>query len=110
MKMYNTPVSPRLCGDCTDMMMRGPVYVLRERRSDALERIADASDNTQYTECGTAEEASDSPLAIVSSPYQGFGDVYDCPLEALQCGTLFANLHFPIKDANGTRGKGGCTV
>ncbi len=92
------------------MMMRGPVCVLREARCDTVQRIDDASDNARYTDCGTAEERSDAPLAIVSSPYQGFGDVFDCPVEALQCGTLFENLLFPIKDANGTRQKGGCSV
>lgn len=108
--MYNTSGTPRLCGDCTDMMMRGPVCILRETNTDTAQKITAAADNRQYTGCGIADESSDSPLAIVSSPYQGFGDVYDCPMEALQCGTLFANLNLPIKDANGTRGKGGCTV
>lgn len=108
--MYNTSSTSRLCGDCTDMMMRGPVCVLRETNPDAAQRLASAAETSQYNGCGTADEFSDTPLAIVSSPYQGFGEVYDCPMEALQCGTLFANLYLPIKDANGTRGKGGCTV
>ena len=92
------------------MMMRGPVCVLRETTRDSSQRNADTFDNTRNIDCGIAEELSDAPLAIVISPYQGFGDVYDCPMEALQCGTLFANLNFPILDANGTRGKGGCSI
>jgi hypothetical protein len=49
-------------------------------------------------------------LAIVSSPYQGFGEVFDCPMEALKSGTLFANLYLPILDANGTGRRGGCLL
>ena len=110
MKIYNTTGTPRLCGDCTDMMMRGPVCILRETRDDAYHRAAETADSTRYTDCGTADEISDSPLAIVTSPFQGFGDVYDCPMEALRCGTLFANLYLPILDASGTHGKGGCSI
>ncbi len=90
------------------MMMRGPVCVLRE--SSCNTAVCTPQPVPQYTDCGSADEFSDTPLAIVSSPYQGFGDVYDCPMEALKGGTLFANLNFPILDANGTRGKGGCIL
>ena len=112
MKMYNNSVAPRICGDCTDLMMRGPITVRREiQRTDGISAACDLAENICPADgCGTADEASDSPLAIVSSPYQGFGDVFDCPAEALAHGTLFLNLVFPIQDANGVRGKGGCGV
>lgn len=90
------------------MMMRAPVYVLRENSCETA--ISDPGSVPQYTDCGNDNEASDFPLAIVSAPYQGFGEVYDCPAEALKNGTLFASLNFPILDANGTRGKGGCIL
>ncbi len=108
MKMYDYSASPRICGDCTDMMMRGPITVTREICS----RVADgcscdcAEIPAEDRPCGTADQWSDSPLAMVSSPYQGFGDVFSCAEEALAHGTLFQNLYLPIKDANGTRG--GC--
>lgn len=110
--MYNYSGTPRICGDCTDLMMRGPVPVRRETGcADIAVPPCECTDSVGGTDfCGTADEASDFPLAIVSSPYQGFGEVFDCPSEALSQGTLFANLVFPIKDAQGVRGRGGCGI
>ncbi len=108
MKMYDYSAAPRICGDCTDMMMRGPVSAVREKCAYPQEtRGSEACENScAERACGRADQWSDSPLAMVSSPYQGFGDVYSCAEEALAHGTLFQNLFLPILDANGTRG--GC--
>ncbi|MBR2848806.1 MAG: spore coat associated protein CotJA [Clostridia bacterium] len=99
MKSYDYSATPRILGDCTDMMMRGPVSVTRETPTVTAQGECG---------CGTADQYSDSPLAIVSSPYQGFGDIFECPREALGHGTLFKNLFLPIKDANGAKSRGGC--
>ena len=109
MKLYDDVRYPRTCGDCTDMMMRSPVCA---ERVPALENGTNACDLARNvcseSGCGIADEYSELPLAIVSSPYQGFGDVFDCPMESLKHGTLFRTLYLPILDANGTRGRGGC--
>lgn len=107
--MYEDYTSPRMCGDCTDMMMRSPVCAQRISGSTRVsEDACDAScNNCAEDGCGIADAWSDAPLAIVSSPYQGFGDVFDCPCEALKHGTLFRLLDLPILDAPGPRCRGG---
>ncbi len=107
MKIYDEGLTPRICGDCTDRMMRSPVCVqpLSGLCGDTVDEMRDTCSTGV---CGVANEWSDTPLAIVSSPYQGFGDVFDCPNEALRHGTLFRLLDLPITDAPGPRCKGGC--
>ncbi len=95
MNMYNTSGARRQFGCCSDMMMQTPVKSGTWRDTDVC------------VGCGNADELSDSPLAIVSSPYQGFGDVYDCPLEAFKKGTIFENLFLPLLDDKGCFRKGG---
>ena len=105
MKIYEEGLTPRDIGDCTDRMMRAPVCAQRLNPCDETPR---GNCITQGDVCGIANEPSDVPLAIVSSPYQGFGDVFDCPKDALRHGTLFKLLYLPITDAPGPRCKGGC--
>ncbi len=107
--MYDGFTSPHVCGDCRDMMMRSPVCAQRIAEDEC--GCADTTDcgwnAADVNDCGTADEYSDTPLAMVSSPYQGFGDVYECPCEALKHGTLFRLLDLPILTAPGPRCKGG---
>ena len=105
MKIYDEGMTPRVLGDCTDRMMRAPVCA--HRLCTPFDETPVGNGGTQDDVCGIANEWSDAPLAIVSSPYQGFGDVFECPNEALRHGTLFKLLYLPITDAPGPRCKGG---
>ena len=105
MKIYDEGLTPRICGDCTDRMMRSPVCA--ERIAESLCETVPSVCDERHDVCGIADEWSDTPLAIVTAPYQGFGDIFDCPNDALRHGTLFRLLVLPITDAPGPKCRGG---